>query len=1435
MDAQLERMRQDLTDPITLELVEDPIIVPCCTKAFSRLSLVQAFESAEKQCPSCRQLLPDFDPMTAPTNLVMASMVATLKLPTNAAKWSASLTPVIGNLAELKISLENSQFKIRPSLFIPVCDTSGSMSGNPRQQVEAALIHIMAIARLNPMIQTSIIRYSSMASVIDTTGSQDDIIRRINNMYDGGGTNFLAAFEKIRDTLANYVYSDQPLPHAISNVTIVFMTDGQDGSSKNRDELVAFLRESLIEWNGPICVHTVGFSGGCDKQFLEKLRLTGTVEGTFRYAEPQDDPDTLCQKLTGLFDVIARNSSVPVTFSLQNGLFRLNANKLEDTASVQFPVGRNNKGVYSTWVTFDRLPTLHIKSANLGTQIPVTLNDSRFVDEKQKTLFQQWIATLLDEMAAEILDLSKTPKNLVFDLHCALILQRLDAIRLKSQVGQFERLDFLVQQVTALRKGSEVHVGKLSDARFSSQFAPVKSTSVHKSISAASPLAIQDTHNQTSDGLTYKRESHLRRYSHNNVGKNRNAIQEAICALNCNKLSPVIEAMIDGLQQADITHTDIDGNNTLHLAAYCGCSLILERILQKAVGVNINAANNDDETAITLAIKKQGFWKCIKMLVRHNAFITDDRLKALEAYAVDIGYVVTAKLLATLSNGNADMNCKQVDIKMTAEYIDFLYDTAIEKKIEFDVQSYLRAALAKRMTKLVKTLLTVHQAVPDINMLMDYCFPEKPDDPETDSYLDLVKLLIKNRPELLQETNALGETLLYRSVDRGSLPHVKYFLRHPLRVCPKDKSVPLEELYVLNIDQPNHEGNTPFWCATCKQYPCIMEELLDNGANINQQNTKMNTPPIFTITRWGSIKIAEMLIARGARLDLKNNNGDNIILLCCRSNGQGDKLALFLKYVDPEMVTYKAEIDGFCAIFAAVEANNIEAIQVLRDYGVDFEQRTANDNKILPGATPLHLGAYYGRNEAVSKLLELGANVNALDMNGATALHVAVLQRHPSIIKLLRNAGIDLSIRDSNGSTASEYCRNDPDIRDLLISPVLDPLMLLARGEFGKDTDRACEVLRKHSGALGCLNINSALDLISQDRRTPLLQSVMCSNYPVAKTLIELHCGTNLYDRHGLTAHVWANWINNMRMKQLLAGRDNNVEYTQKCLQRLTSVPSQYRMFLFISNCPKTLSDRSSSISCSASAINFRMEHFTNMIEVCNSGGILFKITDVDSNNRALIPVFEKTDFGEENYESLVWSAKVFTVGLIASGLTTLTPDQIMAICLYSSNRTIARTINESILNKSAGNYYLKCLVEAYENLPPYVGEVYIGTNAVDRSLFQVGAKIAFKTIVSASTSWRVATEHLPDFAKSKKRRGEVFIVKTKTGRFISPYSEFMYDMEVLIKPGTAFEVTNWYIGDVICLGQENIRENTFGLMDKDARDEFLLGKRALIIELIEL
>src|SRR5579883_755582 len=133
----------NLSCPITMELLENPITVPCCGKAFSRIPLMQYLNSSNaKECPTCRGDLSNFDVGNAQKNVILESLIEEYtkiqNIPVNTGnnaskelglpQWKAIINQLTDNddqdleVGELKLSLQYSGFSPKPCLFMVVVD-----------------------------------------------------------------------------------------------------------------------------------------------------------------------------------------------------------------------------------------------------------------------------------------------------------------------------------------------------------------------------------------------------------------------------------------------------------------------------------------------------------------------------------------------------------------------------------------------------------------------------------------------------------------------------------------------------------------------------------------------------------------------------------------------------------------------------------------------------------------------------------------------------------------------------------------------------------------------------------------------------------------------------------------------------------------------------------------------------------------------------------------------------------------------------------------------------------------------------------------------------------------------------------------------------------------------------------------------------------------
>jgi ankyrin repeat protein len=99
------------------------------------------------------------------------------------------------------------------------------------------------------------------------------------------------------------------------------------------------------------------------------------------------------------------------------------------------------------------------------------------------------------------------------------------------------------------------------------------------------------------------------------------------------------------------------------------------------------------------------------------------------------------------------------------------------------------------------------------------------------------------------------------------------------------------------------------------------------------------------------------------------------------------------------------------ALIAAARGNNYDAVSLLLEAG-------ANVNAKSNGGTPLLMASLKGRTTIIGLLLNKGADVGATDVEGSTALMKAAINGRTEAGRMLIENGIDIDAKNNAGRTA---------------------------------------------------------------------------------------------------------------------------------------------------------------------------------------------------------------------------------------------------------------------------------------------------------------------------------------------------------------------------------------------------------------------------------
>ncbi|CAH6419002.1 Ankyrin repeat protein [uncultured virus] len=1396
----------DLQCPILHDWLEDPVTLPCCGKAISRIPLLQSIEH-NPSCPLCRDPLTTEAAENLPTSVNLAYLVEDARkvgLPPVQPKeeskdsWKAKLSLLKDEYGTLKskigqIEISNDQTVYR-TLLLPVIDRSGSMSNKPMEQVHYSLRRLLDLTYAHRNLATTVIAYDDKVESheITTVTPRSYFENIFNNIGARGGTSFGAAFKEIvRIAALNANVPD------ITSMTILFLTDGEDSSvpRDRRHELVQSLQEelrkvwisSLPNTTGSIkdfVIHSVGFGSNHDYNFLNSLRLIGTQEGAYRYADPAEDDDILSGKINSILDVISQNSCIPL--------------KLLATEDIEIIGGANSKfwiKLHPGWNTENGL----IASFSLDNQAPILVECEI---EESSDLWSTWYSKCIDDIASELLSFAKAivpidEKELGRRLHLEILTRRVSAIlcRLDSSSANHIRLSSLMSTLESLKKGEQVNERKLNDMKFEGQFATKTSgtstnvatgSSAHVSTPGVSSTIIKKT-----SWPIFK----LKRARRCNARKDADQLfivlgsysnRDAITWLN---------------NHSDMVTTATQkGSNALHIAAAIGKFALVNTILDLDV-LDVNDTNDDGYTALDLAVI-YGYWKTFDLLIDYGGKFTLDGQLMLRS-CISRGYTELASRL--LKNGLCIITDDLLDNVPTSEGLQWL-------SVRSTKNLTIEMAISKGALDIVRDKLSTTKTLSLAGLSEIFT-------KSGNECVEIVRLLLSRGIICANETISLGDDEitfpLFVASEKGCLPMVKLLLEF----LPKHE-----------INRRNNKGTTCLWISACNRHVDVVYELLDKGADPNIANLKGDSALISSCQK-GSDTVVNLLLEAGIRLDLFNPERDNPVLICCRT-GQDKILETLFMRMPPEqkvyMLIYYTQIDGFPPLLAATELNKVECIKVCVKHGADLNWHTLDDNPIIPGATALHLACHYGRLEAARVLCELGSDVtDQTTIGGYTPLHVAIRSGHISIVRYLIGRNRDLlSIADYEGRLPEYYTsmQGREEIREEFFT---DKLAILFEQVLASEDSTLSDVLMNYGQSLGCYNYQDFTETNMGQGSTLLSLSLIYGNIPLAKALERMGANLEVKDDFGITPEFW---------KSYLLGGDNDLSLeTRSQLSRVQAVSQKSMQNKMLTNLSGPLG-RPQLTGAQPKILEFRKK-MTDGFNLKLPKGTLVKLKAASGQSPPILGFLEKLKNnkvfpeGKGCLEQILWESRVHIVKLLASGDVSLDPMHMLALYLYTGNATVFTQVNLALGNytdKNLWSPFIICLYQAILMLPIMTTEVYRGVDyKFESELYTIGTRMTWSSFAIASEDWKSTSELI------KEKRGIIFIIKSKSGRDISRYSRNPVDREVIFLPGAAFVVTAIYRPDVIALGQANIRGTTFTARDTDIR-KAAEGQTSIIIELEE-
>ena len=1389
---------EDFLCPVSLEWFVEPVIVPCCGRSFSRKSIRDCL-AEDSRCPICRMDIPMFNADAAPLNRVLANLVEEKRIEAGDADTGDSesieaetedftvklnvLNKPRGENSDkdkkiglLKIKCNNKKIQNdNKSLVLLIVDNSGSMNGQPIEQVRFALKECQRMASRNKSsVKIVMLAYNSTCAML----TDPDTLRSM------GGTNMESSFD-----LASTILDDHN--GKVSSVNVVFMTDGQDesiwyASSKDlaRKQLINKFRKRIQVAKYPVAVHTIGFGANHDSELLQQMSNAGQVPGVYRYANPSENSDILSAKIGSVTRVVIGSAIVPIT---------VNGNKTELA-----------DGEVTVWFSgsFPEVVSIVVGDEDKSRECPVTN-----VETCDHNLWIKWYSHLTDRLIAESIEMNDQRESLhEEDLEIfGLLLSRrakhlLKLLRTPAPDGSeleedpetvIDRLESALATINAITKGEEIDRLKLVDMKHEGKY----KTNVGK---------ISGTTISTVTTSSFVPPPPVRQITivrppiyHNETGSRYNGghdLFRIICQDSWRKAMELIDADHDLLSLVD----DV-GNSPLAVAVSIGKRVLVTKILEIKKD-NIDSLNHKGMNAMDLATV-YGYWKMYDLLKENGAHVKVDEQLVMNT-CLSNGHTNTADRL--LGDGVSTLR---------KESVDWISDPGVASWImanaESDIPTKIRVSIEKGIFSNIQSL---EEHIDHVK------FSTNIEHFDSANHYRIVKFLLdKKKMDPNEEWNILdddGEAVTYTpliwAAKKGNMPLVK------LLRSTNSEGVPYSE-----INKKNNHGTTALWMASSNKRTDVVLELISKGADPNICNNN-GDPPLIPSAHMGTIMIARILIDAGASVDLHNPERCNAVLIACQ-NGHSEMVDLLLNQYEGdakrEVLLKYAEIDGFDPLFASTELNRASCIQVVYDHSkgvIDdyLTHRTGDDNKILPGASALHLACYYCRMDAAKLLIELGIDVNITTIGGEqTPLHIAAAQGNFEMFSFLMNEceTIDKNKVDAMGRTPKYYAQSKGNERlyyEFYHNPLSESMVRLIHS--GRDKSTACSILELHG---------EHNEIVSLDCN-PLSRAIQCGDIEVRDSLLKMGADLHAKDHRGLTPEFWKTLVENTASSDEMVTRVRSImnkEIQNKLLLNIEDRPSKFTDFECKSDILVKMSD--------GDKLNSKIK--TDVLDI---------LRGAEFEDQSLLGFIEGCNklisYSSPEVSQMIWNAKVHVVGSLAKS-SDLQPNHLLAIYLFSAEDEISCNTNSALVkwqrSKSPWKSYIFCLYDALQSIPPLSEECEcyrrIDTNFVYR---EPGTEVQWNSFTTATTDWG-------NTLFNKGEVGQIYIIKSKSGRYIGDYSKNPQNSEVIFLPGTRFKIIGYHKYNMVVFGQANIRHNESYL----ANDKYLakaeLGKLNVVITIEEI
>ena len=365
----------------------------------------------------------------------------------------------------------------------------------------------------------------------------------------------------------------------------------------------------------------------------------------------------------------------------------------------------------------------------------------------------------------------------------------------------------------------------------------------------------------------------------------------------------------------------------------------------------------------------------------------------------------------------------------------------------------------------------------------------------------------------INERNKKGITPMSLAVDRLWKEHVEFYAS-----CGAD------------IHAEDNEGKSPLSRILSTKANVTSTELLQimvNSKNINSRDSYGNTPIHIAISSNSSTDQVKYLLSLTSDVDARNRNGDSPLYIAVQKNRRVLGEMLLAKGAD----VFSTNNENYSPLRMALVSGGEAQEWILTSEVIKQTDGTGN--------TPLHYASEWKLDNAVSVLLEKGANPNTQNANGETPIFSAIKSDSTSTIDLLIRKGSQKNARDYLGNTPLHACVRW-DAKNSAMKLIQWKADINMQNLAGKTPLSEAARAGRISMVTLLLDNKANIDATDATGKTVLMDAIQSGKIDIVSLLLNRGASVQLQEMYGRNAYHEASLSGNPKLIALLQSAGGN-------------------------------------------------------------------------------------------------------------------------------------------------------------------------------------------------------------------------------------------------------------------------------------------------------